>query len=138
MKSEDEKSEFEAGAVVLDASAVGAVIFDEPGSLSVLSHLPHGIISTVNISEIAAKAISRGGEPAAVWSMISRFALRVLPFDEDHAYRAAALCPTTQGKGLSFADRACIAVACSIGRPVLTADRKWAELSLPVEVRLIR
>jgi PIN domain nuclease of toxin-antitoxin system len=40
--------------------------------------------------------------------------------------------------GLSFGDRACLALALIHGLPVLTADRAWAKVDVGVEVRLIR
>ena len=41
-------------------------------------------------------------------------------------------------RGVSLADRVCLALAIQRGLPVLTGDRAWADLGLPVEVRLIR
>jgi PIN domain nuclease of toxin-antitoxin system len=42
---------------------------------------------------------------------------------------------TTRGRGLSFGDRACLALANSLGATILTADRTWAGLD---RVELIR
>lgn len=70
--------------------------------------------------------------------MIDRFDIRIVPFDYEQAILAAKLREATKVKGLSFADRACLALAPSLSLPVLTADRKWSELSLDLDVCLIR
>ncbi len=64
--------------------------------------------------------------------------LTVVPFDEDLAYRAGLLRRVTRAAGLSLGDRACIALAQRTGAPVLTADRAWAALSLPVDMHIVR
>jgi len=62
----------------------------------------------------------------------------VVTFDAESAYAAAMLRDRTRQFGLSLGDRACLALGAARGLPVLTADRSWAELSIGVEVRLIR
>lgn len=63
---------------------------------------------------------------------------RVLPFDRIQADAAAWLHADGRQWELSYADCACLALAAVRGFPVLTGDRKWAELPIAVEVRLIR
>ncbi len=60
------------------------------------------------------------------------------PFTADHAETAALLRARTRERGLSLADRACLALALDRGLKVVTADRAWAELGLEVKVELIR
>ncbi len=50
----------------------------------------------------------------------------------------AKLYPQTRNRGLSLADRACLALALDKGWPVMTADRAWAGLDIDVEVEMIR
>jgi PIN domain nuclease of toxin-antitoxin system len=64
--------------------------------------------------------------------------LAVVPFDEAEAYAAGKLRPATRRAGLSFGDRACLALAISRGAAVLTADRRMAEPPLGPDVRVIR
>jgi|GEM_PF-2780485 len=40
--------------------------------------------------------------------------------------------------GLSLGERACLALALALGRPLVTADRVWGNLDVGVEVILIR
>lgn len=124
--------------VVLDASALGALVFDEPGGEQVLARLTSAAISAVNLSEIVAKAIHRGKAGDAVRAALAGLPLRVLPFDAQQAYSAAALYPAVRHAGLSFADRACLALGTTLQLPVMTADRVWGQLSLPVDVLVIR
>jgi ribonuclease VapC len=39
---------------------------------------------------------------------------------------------------LSLADRACLSLALRLNLPVLTCDRIWAELTLPLRIQLLR
>jgi len=48
------------------------------------------------------------------------------------------MAPETRLHGLSLGDRACLAFGIQTGLPVLTGDRTWKELGLPVEIELIR
>jgi PIN domain nuclease of toxin-antitoxin system len=64
--------------------------------------------------------------------------LRVVPLNEDDSVTIARLRPLTRAHGLSLGDRACLATALRLGRPVLTADRSWANFDVGVTIRLIR
>ena len=124
--------------VVLDASALLALIREEPGAGRVKEAFPSVAISTVNLSEVAAFMAQRGMPIAEVRSYLHDLPMRSVSFDDDFAFAAAALRPETRAAGLSLGDRACLALARQLNRPVLTADRAWAGLSAGVEVRLIR
>ena len=52
--------------------------------------------------------------------------------------RVGALRPATQRLGLLFGDRACPALAETLGAPVTTADRAWAEVDLGVPIEVIQ
>jgi PIN domain nuclease of toxin-antitoxin system len=68
-----------------------------------------------------------------------------LPFvrvalDEELAFIAGLMLPATVPAGLSFGDRACLALANKLGVRALTADRAWQRIGVAVgvEVELIR
>lgn len=124
--------------VVLDASAILALLNDEHGAETVFTLLDSAVASSVNVSEVVAKLAARGGDEAVIREAFARLQLPVIPFDEDHAYAAGFLRPSTQPAGLSFGDRACLALAAQLGATAVTADRRWLDLPLPVPVRLIR
>ena len=124
--------------LVLDASALLAVLLDEPGSDQVLPVLQEAMMSAVNPSESVSRAIDRGFPASDVLSLVDRFRLTVSVFDRRQAELAAALRPATRAMGRSLRDRACLALALDLDCPVLTADRAWIRLDLGVDVRLIR
>ncbi len=55
-------------AVVLDASAILAFLFDEPGAERVESAIGSSVASAVNWSEVAQRLLQRGAEVAVVRS----------------------------------------------------------------------
>lgn len=124
--------------VVLDASAVIALLRSEKGADVVSSALPGAAISAVNLSEIATWLSDAGTEKNEIRMILEGLRLQCGAFDEQDAFAAADMRKATRGKGLSFGDRACLALAKCLALPALTADRSWAELDIGVDVRLIR
>ena len=124
--------------VVLDASALLAVLRREPGRDVVEPLLVGAAVSAVNYSEVIKKAVEAGGKASETQALLRLMDLVVVAFDEPQAVAAGALFGQTRVKGLSFADRACLGLGISRHWPVITAEKKFAEAGLPVEVRLIR
>jgi ribonuclease VapC len=123
--------------VVLDASAVLALILGEPGGATVAAQLHEAGLSTVNLAEVAQRLTDQWPD-AQVTTVLDRLPCEVTDFDRAMAMRAGLMRRATRERGLSLGDRACLALAERLGLPVLTADRAWAELDLGVEVVLIR
>ena len=130
--------------VVLDASALLAVLQDEPGAETVRDTSSGGaVISAANWGEALSKLADDGEDLAELadvltWSGVLGGELEIVPLDAEDARRLAELRPPTRRLGLSLADRACLALAMRLGLPALTTDRAWAELDLPVEVIVLR
>lgn len=126
--------------VVLDASAILALMFEEPGCDQVAAELPHSIVSTVNVSEVATRLLSLGTPDDTVEIAIASLQLTVQLFDMSQAMMAARLRSATRSAGLSLGDRACLALAKSQQVPALTAGRPWADVAdaAGVDVKLIR
>ena len=127
-----------SAAVILDASAVLAYLFDEPGGEAVLAELGRSVVSAVNWAEVNERAIALGAWTDSLRSEFELTGAQVVPVEATHAEHAAALRERTRSMGLSLADRICFALAASMDSPVMTADRAWAEVDIGVEVQLIR
>jgi PIN domain nuclease of toxin-antitoxin system len=123
---------------VLDASAVLALLFGETGAAVAVERGQSGFLSAVTYSEAIAKSLDRGVPLETVKQAMDGFRLTLVPFDESHALTAASFRTATRGKNFSFANRACLATALLARLPALTADRKWQEVDLGVEIILIR
>jgi ribonuclease VapC len=124
---------------VLDASAIIAVINGESGIEKLTAHLlARAVGSTVNLTEVQTKLLSRGWTSEQAWEDATSPVREVLPFDEEQARIAGALSIQTRPLGLSLGDRACLALAISLKAPVYTAERAWKKLKLGVKIHVIR
>ena len=123
---------------VLDASALIAYLKSEPGGPEIATMLPKSVISSVNLTEVVTRMIDDGLSAGQAREIVTETSVATVPFDEQQAFAAGALRTETRSRGLSLGDRACLALARRMRLPVLTADRRWAEVDIGVEVRLIR
>ena len=132
-----------AKPVVLDSTAVLAVLFDEPGAATVLDLLPGSLISAVNLAEIQARLLLSGHSATQTWDRVLSLGFEVMPFSEEQARFAGNLGLLGELKGrsrsrrLSLADRACMALAIERGATVYTTNRAWKSLPIDVEVEVI-
>ena len=124
--------------VVLDASALLALLNAEPGSEAVEQELADAVISAVNLAEVVGKLAEKGMPENTIRATLAPLALPVHVLDEDLAWEAGLLRPHTKSRGLSLGDRACLALGKQLGSPVLTADRTWTKLNIGVSVRTVR
>ena len=122
---------------ILDASALLVWLHREPGEQRVAGALAEGAtISSVNLSEVVAKLADAGGTDQLIREALLPLGLNVASFDADEAFSAGLLRPPTRAGGLSFGDRACLALGIRTGDTILTADRSWADLDLEPQVRV--
>ena len=125
-------------AAVLDASAMMAFLRRVPGHDRVESVLDRALISAVNMAEVVAKAVDRGGTLEAIDASLAQLPLRVIPFVPEDALISGSLRAATRNKGLSLGDRCCLALGVKSGLPVLTTARIWRERDVGVTVEVIR
>ena len=126
---------------VVDASAIIALVRREPGherTEAVLQAEERVLIGAPNFSEIVSWLADRGVGEDEIREVLLPIGLEVVPFDAEMAIRAGMLRAATRASGLGLGDQACLALALSLGARVLTTDRAWATLGLPLAIEVVR
>lgn len=128
--------------LLLDASAVLGLLQAEPGWEMVEAAVTsgHASLGMVNQAEVLSKLCEWGMDLPDAQVALSKLALPCEPFTPNMAAEAARLRPLTRTLGLSLGDRACLATALCLQRPVLTGDRPWLTLAKPLglDIRCFR
>jgi len=124
------RSEETGGVILLDASAILAVLYAEAGEEGIRRRIRgvRALVSTVNLSEVAAKLAEGGFDEREAREAVGVLGLEVHPLDEDAAYLAGMLRAQTRERGMGIADRICVAVARGIGVTAITTDASWEGL----------
>jgi ribonuclease VapC len=124
--------------VVLDASAVLAVLNQEPGAEAVKGRLAESVMSVVNTVEVGTKLVDRGMTTEAAAIAIELLEIAMVDFDQELAEIAIDLRHKTRAVGLSLADRACLALALREQATAVTADRVWSSIDVGCKIEVIR
>ena len=117
-----------AKSVVLDSTAVLAVLFDEPGAGQIVDLLQGSLLSSVNLAEIHRYLLARGRPTPHSWNSLLSMGFEVVPFSEEHARLAGELIIGKTRPALSLAERACLALAQERDATVYTTNRAWKNL----------
>ena len=124
--------------MVLDASAVLAYLFREPGTEIIEHNFGEAIMSAVSLADVLSRVAQDGNDVAALQSELENRLFEIVPFTGFDAAGTAALAVTTMPPGLTVGERAAVELARARGTDVWTADRAWEMLDLPVRVRVVR
>lgn len=121
-----------AKAVLLDASAVLALLQGEPGHEVVREALrsEECFITAANLAEVAGKLMGVTKDAAKMRRLLKIPNLGVWPVTEADALKAGELAVEGKSLGLSLGDRLCLAVALLKGAEVLTSDLIWTKLKI--------
>src|SRR5271166_3425896 len=123
--------------VVLDASALLAMIREEPGGASVAGAIARARISAVNFAEVVSYLAYAGVPPAQIEDMLTALPVVVIAADIELAWMAGRLRKKTAEAGLSLGDRFCLALAARDRLPAWTADRQWRAVSEKIDVEVV-
>ncbi len=127
--------------IVLDASAVLALVGREPGADIVEAALPDAVVSSANLAEVLGKAVDRGLDVRQQEALLATLGIAVEPVTAVDAVLAAEVRLSDLASGapvLSLGDRLCLALATRLGASALTADRAWDGRCGDVDVRFLR
>lgn len=120
---------------VFDSSAVLAIIYDEPGRAIAEARLDRGVISSVNVAEVLGDYVASGrGDLSDAREVFDGLRLPIIAPDYQQAARAAGL----RRRGLSLADRFCLALGEAEGERIVTGDQLWADVNVTVPIEFIR
>jgi PIN domain nuclease of toxin-antitoxin system len=123
---------------ILDSSVLIAVLNREPYHEDTFDIIPGAVMSSVNSAEVWTKMHEFGLIGDSRIQLLFDLLDEITPFTDSQAMLTGDLRPLTRSKGLSLGDRACLATAIEFQADVYTTERKWAEVSLPCAVHLIR
>lgn len=124
--------------IVLDASALTAMLLGEPGQDTVAERIAEAAISAVNLAEVLTRLSRDQILPRTLVPRLTDLGLAIAEFDQAQAVLASEIRDHARSQGLGLADCCCLALAMHRALPVLTADRAWATLGLDLDIRLIR
>ncbi|MGE0222417.1 MAG: type II toxin-antitoxin system VapC family toxin [Acetobacteraceae bacterium] len=115
--------------MVLDASALLALLLAEPGADRVKDALGGSLMSAINLAEVISHYAKLGAIRDDIEAMLRPLPIRVVPLDVELAYEAGMLRRVTLERGLSLGDRCCLALAKRERMPALTAERRWPDIA---------
>ena len=127
-------------AIVLDASALIAMLKQEPGGDKVAQVIGDTKITAINYAEVISHFCHAGMPVAEVDAMLNPLPIVIIPADAKQAQLAGHLRTITSSVGLSLGDRFCLALAKIEKLPAWTSDRNWQTIAeaVQVEITIIR
>ncbi|MBB6122899.1 PIN domain-containing protein [Sphingobium subterraneum] len=124
-------------AFILDASALLAMLREEPGGDAVAEAVGEARMSVVNLAEVVSHFIHNGMPMDAVDAMLRPLPIALVPADADLSRIAGHLRALTAEAGLSLGDRFCLALALRDKLPAWTSDRQWSSIAQKTGVEVV-
>lgn len=123
--------------VVLDASALIAMLKREPGAEMVAAAIASAHMGVINYAEVVSHFTHLGMPAADIDAMLDPLPMAIIPADRLLARDAGRLRAVTASAGLSLGDRFCLALARRDGLPAWTADKAWASIAAAAGVETV-
>lgn len=123
--------------VVLDASALIAMLKGEKGAGKVANAIAEARVSAVNYAEVVTHFVHAGMPEREVDAMLDPLPMTIVPVDKALAQMAGRLRAVTADLGLSLGDRFCLALARRDGLPAWTSDQKWKSIADAAETKVV-
>ncbi len=124
--------------IVLDASALLALLLKEKGAGRVQAELRNSVISAATLAEVLTKGLKRGVPPGEAYPAIVEWGVQIVAVDTAQARIAAELARAPKELDLSLGDRLCIALAIVRGCELMTSDGGILRLEADVSFKKFR
>jgi ribonuclease VapC len=115
--------------VVLDASAILALLKGERGASKVAGVIADASVCAVNQAEVISHYVHLSAPLEDIQAMLGALPYIVVPANDALAWEAGGLRSVTASAGLSLGDRFCLALAKQLGAPAYTADKVWKDIA---------
>ncbi|MEW9855205.1 type II toxin-antitoxin system VapC family toxin [Novosphingobium sp. M1R2S20] len=123
--------------LVLDASALLAMLKGERGAAKVAGAIAGARITSVNYAEVVSHFVHAGMPEREVDAMLDPLPMTVVPVEKALAQLAGRMRTETAEAGLSIRDRFCLALARRDGLPAWTSDQAWKKVADAVDVKVV-
>jgi ribonuclease VapC len=123
--------------IILDASALIAMLQGEVGAKKVADAIGATRMSSVSYAEVVSHFIQAGMPQGDVDAMLNPLPIDIVPLDKQLARLAGGLQSLAAAAGLSLGDRCCLALSLRDGLPAWTADRVWRSIADAAKVKVV-
>jgi len=125
---------------VLDASALVALLLDEPGKEQVWASVRSGeaLMGAANWAEVVGILGRVGLSAQTLQTTLAELQIEVAPLDQALALAAGLMETRTRPLGLSLGDRCCLALGERERATLLTTDRAWLKWKGKAKVVCLR
>lgn len=123
--------------VVLDTSAILALLKGERGASKVTAVIADASVCAINQAEVVSHFVHLGAPLEEIRAMLGALPYTVVPADDALAWEAGSLRAATASAGLSLGDRFCLALAKRLGVAAYTADKAWRDIAADVAAKVV-
>lgn len=123
--------------LILDASALLAMLQDESGAKAVADAIDQARMSTVNYAEVVSYYARLGADRRGIEAVLRPLPLELVPVNEALALAAGMMRQQAATHRLSLGDRFCLALARRDALPAWTADKTWQKVAETLGVEIV-